>query len=170
VTFNTIYGQYVTATSTGTADDGFTSEFSTDVAISGLSSLAAVGDFVFQDLNRNGLQDDGEPGIAGVLVDLVATDGSYFATAVTDATGHYLFTDVPPGTYYLQFHPPQGYDFTQPYQGDAIKDSDADPFGSSAEFTLSAGQVETSIDAGLVSLLAGAARRFRAARPRPPRH
>lgn len=49
-----------------------------------------IGDFVWRDLNTNGVQELGEPGIPGVTVQLL-TNGVLLATAVTDASGLYLF-------------------------------------------------------------------------------
>jgi hypothetical protein len=55
-----------------------------------------VGNRVFQDTNGNGLQDPGEPGVAGVTVDLYAPDGTTrLAQAVTDSSGDYYFSSGP---------------------------------------------------------------------------
>ncbi len=57
-----------------------------------------IGDTVFCDLNNNGTQEEGEPGIAGVRVDLkcVGADGSELSDSIeTDESGQYLFTDLP---------------------------------------------------------------------------
>ncbi len=64
-----------------------------------------VGDTVFCDINSNGIQDPGEPGIMGVVVTLTCSgpDGvlgnmdDLVFMAVTDVDGHYLFTNVPAG-------------------------------------------------------------------------
>lgn len=50
-----------------------------------------IGDLVWEDLNRNGLQDAGEPGIAGVLVRISGGFGCGKSTT-TDADGHYLLS------------------------------------------------------------------------------
>ncbi len=50
-----------------------------------------IGDTVFLDTNGNGIQDLGEPGIMGVIVDLIDGNGELVETAITDANGHYLF-------------------------------------------------------------------------------
>ncbi|MFP4031040.1 MAG: SdrD B-like domain-containing protein, partial [Desulfococcaceae bacterium] len=64
---------------------------------------ARIGDFVWNDLNGDGIQDDGEPGISGVTVYLDLNgnglrDGDEPA-AVTDADGGYLIGGLPAGTY-----------------------------------------------------------------------
>ncbi|MCP3999372.1 MAG: hypothetical protein GY727_00455, partial [Gammaproteobacteria bacterium] len=70
------------------------------------SILSEVGDFVWCDLNDDGIQDSGEPGISGVMVILTCAgpDGEFSTTdditdtQLTDADGLYLFTNVPAGS------------------------------------------------------------------------
>ncbi|HEY1378729.1 MAG TPA: peroxidase family protein [Gemmataceae bacterium] len=53
----------------------------------------SISGTVFNDFNHNRRQDRGEPGLAGVTVQLVdATNGAVLATAVTVAGGNYRFT------------------------------------------------------------------------------
>ena len=73
-----------------------------------------IGDFVWNDLNSNGCQDAGEPGIPGVTVDLYtgcASGGTpvFKATTTTDANGKYLFSGLCAGDYTVRFHTPAGY-------------------------------------------------------------
>jgi len=63
---------------------------------------ASLGDFVWNDLNANGIQDAGEPGISGVTVSLRSA-GGVVTTAVTDADGAFSFLALPPGDYAMQF-------------------------------------------------------------------
>ena len=74
----------------------------------GYRGVNALGDLVWYDLNKNGVQDNAEPGIAGVAIDLVeagadgvffTADDQNFGTRTTDAAGKYLFTDLPAGSY-----------------------------------------------------------------------
>lgn len=62
----------------------------------GYGILAAIGDTIFEDTNGNALQDTGEPGIAGVTVELYDPDGVFVTSTVTDANGAYLFTGITP--------------------------------------------------------------------------
>lgn len=67
---------------------------------------AAIGDFIWDDTNADGVQDPGEPGIGGVTVALwTAVDsapGAVLATTQTDAAGHYLFDGLAAGSYFVQ--------------------------------------------------------------------
>lgn len=64
----------------------------------GLLWPGTIGNRVWLDTNANGLQDAGEPGIGGVLVELLQ-DGSVMATTTTDADGYYGFHNLPDGVY-----------------------------------------------------------------------
>ncbi len=64
----------------------------------GYTRPGAIGDFVWYDTNRDGVQDVGEPGIANVTLNLLR-GGVVIASTVTDADGGYLFPNLPPGTY-----------------------------------------------------------------------
>ncbi|MEZ4664291.1 MAG: SdrD B-like domain-containing protein, partial [Caldilineaceae bacterium] len=99
-----------------------------------------VGDFVWEDLDADGVQDWGEPGVAGVAVDLYVIDaqgqGVFTGQRVsTDAAGAYMFHELPPGQYYVVFDLatlPAGYKITAPNVGetgdgaDVSNDSDVD--------------------------------------------
>jgi len=50
-----------------------------------------LGNRVWRDSNNNGVQDPGEPGIAGVTVHLYNSVGTLVGTAVTDSNGEYYF-------------------------------------------------------------------------------
>ncbi|NJP07662.1 MAG: DUF11 domain-containing protein, partial [Chloroflexaceae bacterium] len=113
---------------------------------------ATIGNRVWFDLNNNGIQDDGEPGVPGVIVNLYDTNGNLVDTTVTDVNGNYLFTNVPPGDYIIEVIQIPGYGFTFPNQGtDGSVDSDIDPdTGQSDTITVGPGENNTDIDAGLV--------------------
>lgn len=57
-----------------------------------------LGDYVWLDGNRDGVQDPWEPGIGGVVVQLVDEMGNVIKTTTTDGAGGYDF-GVEPGTY-----------------------------------------------------------------------
>jgi uncharacterized repeat protein (TIGR01451 family) len=75
-------------------------------------SQLAVGNQVWQDSNNNGMLDNGEQGIAGVVINLYAdTDNNnaytpgvdvLAGTTTTDGTGKYQFTGLVTGNYVVQ--------------------------------------------------------------------
>lgn len=68
----------------------------------GVFRPASIGDFVWYDIDGDGIQDTGEPGIAGVTVNLYDASGTtLIATTTTDANGFYQFTNLQPNTDYL---------------------------------------------------------------------
>src|SRR5205807_301669 len=106
---------------------------------------SAVGDFVWNDTNGNGIQEVSEPGIPGVTVNLYdCTTNTKVATRTTDANGLYLFSGLIPGTYHVEFVTPNGYVITaQDVGGNDTLDSDANPVtGNTICFTLTGGQTD----------------------------
>jgi uncharacterized repeat protein (TIGR01451 family) len=89
-----------------------------------------IGDTVFFDTNGNGVQNGGEPGIAGVTVRLLNAGGAVVATTSTGVNGSYDFVGVAPGDYTVEV---------------------TDIFGALAGLNLSAG----TNPSGVVSLAAG---------------
>ncbi|MDE9752030.1 carboxypeptidase regulatory-like domain-containing protein [Staphylococcus delphini] len=82
-----------------------------------------LGDKVWEDLNKDGIQNSNEPGIANVKVTLTKEDGST-VTATTDENGNYKFTELPNGKYTVTFETPEGYEPTKEKVGDYALDSD----------------------------------------------
>ncbi len=111
---------------------------------------ATIGDFVWDDLNLNGIQDPGEPGLSNIVVVLYDFTNGVAGVTTTDVNGAYAF-QVRAGTYEVQFFPPTGYFFSPAFEGtNTAIDSNADAItGLSGPITVSAGQVEDTIDAGL---------------------
>ena len=113
---------------------------------------AAIGDYVWCDANGNGLQDNGEVGVAGITVDLLNAAGtSTLAVTTTNAAGKYLFTGLAAGVYDIKFVAPAGQKFTLQTQGTngAIDSNPGSTSGLTAPITLTAGQTDLTIDAGL---------------------
>ncbi len=107
---------------------------------------------MWDDDNSNGIQDSGEAGIANVTVKLLNASNTVVGTTTTDANGKYLFNNLIPGTYSVQFFAPSGLSFSPANQGaDDAKDSDANTAtGKTGTYTLAAGQTNLTVDAGLV--------------------
>jgi hypothetical protein len=89
----------------------------------------AIGDRVWDDLDGDGIQDAGEPGIVNVVVTLHDQAGTPLQTVYADADGNYSFGSLTYGaSYYARFTPPEGYVLTiQDQGGDDMADSDVDP-------------------------------------------
>ncbi len=63
----------------------------------------SIGDWVWEDSNKNGIQDDGELGIPGVRVELWQGDEPISTTTTNDSQdrkkGNYIFDGLTNGTY-----------------------------------------------------------------------
>lgn len=109
--------------------------------------LGSIGSFVWNDLNKNGIQNSGEAGIGGRTVTLSGPSGS--KTATTDGNGKYSFTNLAAGTYTVCVSAPSGYTVSPAdLGGDENLDSDGKGTGNCASVTLVAGQTNNSMDFG----------------------
>ncbi|NJN16430.1 MAG: hypothetical protein HC822_09260 [Oscillochloris sp.] len=117
----------------------------------GLYQLATVGNTVWFDENNNGIFDSGEIGVPNVTVRLYNSAGVLIATAVTDGNGSFVFSDINPGDYYIEFSVPDGYVVSpQDQGGNDSTDSDADPnTGRTAIFSLNVGDIDLTWWLGL---------------------
>ena len=115
------------------------------------NTKASIGNKVWNDADNDGIQDSGEMGVANVTVNLFDCNDNFIATTTTDADGEYLFGNLTPGDYYVQFVLPSGFAFTTKDQGsDDSKDSDADEItGKTICTTLTSGENDKSWDAGI---------------------
>lgn len=120
---------------------------------------ATVGNLMWNDLDGNGLQDVGEPGLPGLDIMLSGDDSdgnSVVLFRTTDQDGQYSFADLPSGDYTLRFSLPDivGSDigiFTYQSQGsDPALDSDAGPSSWEAEVAVSATGEYLDVDAGVL--------------------
>jgi len=89
-------------TTQGTLNISFSQGGVVDTIDAGFFRTAAVGDFVWEDLNGNGLQDSDEPGIANVTLSLYDDNDELIMVTQTDSTGAYLFENVVPGDYFIE--------------------------------------------------------------------
>ncbi|MCB0126980.1 MAG: hypothetical protein KDE58_32190, partial [Caldilineaceae bacterium] len=105
-------------------------DLSWDAGLIGLSGTgsAAVGNFVWNDLNQNGIQDGGaEVGVPSVTVRLFTSDGTLVAETTTNDQGIYNFLAVDPGEYYVEFALPANFEVSPRNVGsDDEVDSDVD--------------------------------------------
>ena len=95
----------------------------------------SVGSLVWSDLDINGAQDAGEPGIANATVTLLDSggnpvtsdlDGNAINPLTTGADGIYHFTNLPPGDYIISVQPPAGFSPTPPQETDPNTDDNTD--------------------------------------------
>jgi len=113
------------------------------------ASANIIGDFVWEDLNTNGIQNVGEPGVSNVFVTLYDADTNFIEATLTDVSGFYGFTNQSNNTYFVGFVPPNGFTFTTNDVGDDNFDSDVfNAFGFTHTFVYT-GVAITNIDAGL---------------------
>lgn len=112
----------------------------------------SIGDFVWNDLNGDGIQNNGEPGIDGVTVKLQNPDGSLVETTTTNPSGFYQFTNVAVGDYKVMFNTPANFNLAPANQGgNDDLDSDVVDGEMTAVFTLNSGQNIDNIDAGYIA-------------------
>ncbi|HCZ2526597.1 TPA: fibrinogen-binding adhesin SdrG C-terminal domain-containing protein, partial [Staphylococcus aureus] len=84
-----------------------------------------LGDYVWEDTNKDGKQDANEKGIKGVYVILKDSNGKELDRTTTDENGKYQFTGLSNGTYSVEFSTPAGYTPTTANAGtDDAVDSD----------------------------------------------
>lgn len=93
-----------------------------------LDALVSIGDFVWIDVDRDGVQDADEPVVKDMTVNLYDESGKLIATTKTDKKGFYSFTDLTPGgEYTVEFVKDPSFSFTSQNSGtDDTADSDAD--------------------------------------------
>ena len=114
-----------------------------------------LGDWIWDDLNCNGLQDPGEPGREGVVVKLYSCPEDVLVDeTVTDASGFYKVCGPAPDDYYIVVELPEGCTFSPKDAGqgdvrDVANDSDVDADGYGWCTNLYEGECEDAMDAGL---------------------
>ena len=112
----------------------------------GFKGTGSIGNYVWNDLNKNGVQDANEPGLQGVTVTLTFRNGTVISTT-TDANGAYSFTGLGPDTYTVTFTTPAGMTPTLSNQG-SNDNVDSDPVNGIVTVTLAGGATDNSVDAG----------------------
>ncbi|MBK9159080.1 MAG: SdrD B-like domain-containing protein [Propionibacteriaceae bacterium] len=105
----------------------------------------SVGDTVWYDVDGDGVQDAGEPGIQNATVTVTVKDPNTGATktftTTTDANGHYSVGGLPPGSVTVTITTVDS-DFAPTY------DQDGTGTANSTTLTLGAGEARTDIDFG----------------------
>lgn len=117
-----------------------------------------IGNFVWDDLDHDGTQDAGEPGLAGISVQLWnATKTQLIASTTTNATGNYTVVAPIPGDYRVRVVLPSANDGFSPKDasGNDSTDNDINPsgidLGFTAVFNIASNVISiASIDAGII--------------------
>lgn len=112
------------------------------------SGGSSIGDYVWNDKNKDGYQNSVEPGLKGVKVNLRDCNGVYKAWTLTDANGKYQFNNLSAGKYLVHFVLPSGMKYSPIGFGPDGKDSDVQSNGYSHCVNLGSNDHRTGIDAG----------------------
>ena len=85
-----------------------------------------VGNRVWHDKNRNGIQEPREGGIGGICVSLLDAEGQRIQQTTTDSNGYYGFA-VEESEYIIKFEKPDWLEFVASNVGEEATDSDVNP-------------------------------------------
>ena len=126
-------------------------DFSWDMGI--YKPTYCIGDFVWNDANRDGIQDSNESGISGVAIELYDNSGNSIQNTTTDSNGNYKFCGLSDGNYSISVTIPSGYALSPANQGgDDTKDSDIDPNTNRSNKVEIKDANNTSLDVGMYKL------------------
>ncbi len=109
-----------------------------------VANAVSIGSVVWNDIDFNGLQDAGEPGISGATVTLLDGGGIPVAGAaaqITETDGLYYFGNLPEGNYQVRVTPPA--DLVPTFVQESNADGDADNDSNIA--TASAGDFTSGV-------------------------
>ena len=135
-------------------------EENNDTIDAGMYKLVSIGNFIWEDVDNDGIQDAGENGIAGVTVKLLDENGNPVDNpnnpgnpyeVITGANGEYVFENIKPGRYIVEIVKPANYiNSPQDAGGDDTVDSDFDSANNrTSVLTISSGVDNVDVDGGL---------------------
>jgi hypothetical protein len=101
----------------GEAADGEVEDYALNILPAIPKTPVSVGDTIWEDTDKDGKQTVGENPLAGAVVTLLDSmgapakdlSGTIVADITTDATGKYLFGNLPEGDYSVKITPPKDY-------------------------------------------------------------
>lgn len=118
-------------------------------------NAAILGNLVWEDMNGDGVQNLGEPGIGKVIVKLFDDNHILQDIKMTNQKGFFQFKNLRAGDYMVEFEKPDGYEFTFSSLDDSVN-SDSDvtwhknqSIAITETIHLAAGQKNLSVDAGM---------------------
>lgn len=76
------------------------------------TAVGSLSGVIFVDVNRNGLRDTGETGLAGVRVTITQPNSTVSVQATTDANGAYVVNNLALGNYTITITLPASFGFT----------------------------------------------------------
>ena len=140
--------------------DNFAYDLSWDLGLYS-STNGAVGDYVWNDANGNGIQDEANSeGINGVTIYLYDNsspsspiDSVVTSNDVNGNPGYYLFSEIPVGNYFLELNLPSGVNYTSQGAMGTSDPSDSDfnvGTNRTEVFAVIAGNYDNSWDGGLM--------------------
>lgn len=148
-----------TSTSSTTSSTSTTSTSSTTTSsIPGQDpGSVVIGNYVWSDLDSDGVQEPGEPGIDGAVLSVTdefgapVTDihGNPVDPQITGPDGAFMFMDLLPGKYLVHIVYPAGTGPTRPGQGGSADDSAA---LIATSLDLAAGEYDLTLDFGVVPM------------------
>jgi hypothetical protein len=146
ITILTGLGTSATDSSTSSATSVTLTSGSSDTSLDfGYYQLVTVGDFAFEDVNGDGIQDGGDVPLAGVVLGLTIHAGQSIAQATTGADGHYYFIGLVPGDYAVSaISAPAGYVSARTGAGTVATDSST----IASTGVMASGDVNLTLDFG----------------------
>jgi len=143
------YSTDANLSSSGLATDGEVEDYQVELVA---PPKASLGNYVWYDLDQNGLQEAYEPGVPGIVVNIYDDGVNPIKSTSTDENGYYKFDDLTPGIYYVEFIKDTWSITSQDFGFNDELDSDADvQTGQTRTYNLSPGENELSVDCGMYS-------------------
>lgn len=117
----------------------------------GFVHYASLGDYVWHDLNADGLQDSSDLALADIQLNLFSCDSILISSTLTNDDGYYLFDSLTPGNYYLEVILPSDAILTSDSIGNnsAIDSDFTIENNTTSCITLIGGNNITDIDVGI---------------------
>ena len=106
-------------------------EYNTEID-AGIFKKTTVGDLIWLDTNKNGVQDINEQGLNNITVKLYSNTQQLIATTLStnhptsQNPGYFLFPEVAPGKYYIKLEFPSGFGYYPTIANNGNDDTDSD--------------------------------------------